>query len=70
MTKKVLNASVDTIVYIGLHVCEDEVLHVQSLDEGRYRDGTQGGDTSIRCQNLLLPHLWWQLENCSYIVKR
>ena len=38
VTKEVLNASVNGIVCIGLHVCEDEGLHVSVLNEGRHRD--------------------------------
>ena len=47
VTKEVLNASVDGIVCIGLHVCKDEGLHVDVLNEGRHRDEARGGDTSI-----------------------
>ena len=38
MTKEVLNASVNGIMCIGLHVCKDEGLHIGVLNEGRHRD--------------------------------
>ena len=61
MTKEVLNASVDNIVCIGLHVCEDEGLHINVLNEGRHIDEAREGDTSIWCNSLSLSYLEWQL---------
>ena len=61
VTKEVLNASVDGIVCIGLHICKDEDLHVCVLNEERHRDEAGGGDTSIWCNNLSLLYLGWQL---------
>ena len=61
MTKEVLNASVDGIVCIGLHVCKDEGLHIHVLNEERHKDEARGGDTSIWCNNLFYLYLGWQL---------
>ena len=47
VTKEVLNASVDGIVCIGVHVCEDCELHIGVLNEGRHRNEARGGDTNI-----------------------
>ena len=61
MTKEVLNASVDGIMCIGLHVCKDEELHVGIFNEERHRDEARRGDTSIWCNSLSLSYLRWQL---------
>ena len=57
MIKKVLNANVDTIIYICLHVSKDEVLNVHIINEGIHRDKIRGGDIGIWCHSLLLVHL-------------